>query len=319
MVHDTAPDRCGICGTRGRFPGFRVPEMMFGTREIFDYAQCIQCGCVQLTEIPADLERHYPPDYYAFTPVRPRSSRVRHLRNLRNRAYVRGDGVMGRLLDRIAPSPPEGVLGVFRRLQVPEDARILDVGCGSGKLLHDLAGIGFRSLTGVDPYLEESYGKEGDPVRLLRGDVGAAPGRYDLVMLHHALEHIPDQHRGVRALAERLAPEGRCVIRIPVVPSSAWEEHGTLWVQWDAPRHVYLHTAASISTLASAHGLRVVDSYQDSTDLQFWGSDLYRRDIPLVEGRGTIPRRRRRRELRRARELNEAGRGDQAVFILSRG
>src|SRR5687768_14977146 len=41
-------------------------EMMFGLRDRFEYAECSSCGSLQLAEIPADLGKYYPPDYYSF-------------------------------------------------------------------------------------------------------------------------------------------------------------------------------------------------------------------------------------------------------------
>ncbi len=57
---------CRICGDHGEHRVHRVPEMMFGTGETFDYIECGACGCLQISEIPEDMSRHYPPEYYAF-------------------------------------------------------------------------------------------------------------------------------------------------------------------------------------------------------------------------------------------------------------
>ena len=58
-------DVCRVCGAEGRFPHHVVPEMMFGTRELFDYFECEACGCLQIASIPSDLSRHYPASYYS--------------------------------------------------------------------------------------------------------------------------------------------------------------------------------------------------------------------------------------------------------------
>ena len=67
--------------------------------------------------------------------------------------------------------------------------------------------------------------------------------------------------------------------------------------------------------LANECGLEVVRSFRDGYGLQFWGSELYQRGIPLRQGPTLAPD--RARELlgeaslseydRRAKELNVAG------------
>jgi hypothetical protein len=40
--------------------------MMIGLGEAFDYLECPVCGSLQIAEIPADLSRYYPADYYSY-------------------------------------------------------------------------------------------------------------------------------------------------------------------------------------------------------------------------------------------------------------
>ena len=50
---------CRICGNATGNRLHRAREMQFGTGEEFDYVECAGCGCVQIAEIPADLQRFY--------------------------------------------------------------------------------------------------------------------------------------------------------------------------------------------------------------------------------------------------------------------
>jgi hypothetical protein len=117
---------------------------------------------------------------------------------------------------------------------------------------------------------------------------------------------------------------GTVLIRIPVASSEAFEVYGRDWVALDAPRHFFLHTRASMDLLARRAGLEVARVVYDSTAFQFWGSEQYRKDIPLRDPRSydTDPAQSifTRSDIAafeaRARELNTAGRGDQACFYL---
>ena len=114
------------------------------------------------------------------------------------------------------------------------------------------------------------------------------------------------------------------VVRIPTVSSLAWETYRVDWVQLDAPRHLYLHSRKSFFLLANRHGLRVADLCDDSTEVQFWGSEQYRRGVPLsapgsyLNERGTSLFAPGEMDAyrERAETLNREGRGDQFSSVL---
>ncbi len=137
-------------------------------------------------------------------------------------------------------------------------------------------------------------------------------------MFHHSLEHVPDQLQTLRRARELMAPGGWCIVRIPVASSYAFKHYGVHWVQLDAPRHYFVHTTDSMSRLAAAAGLKLDHVIHDSTALQFWGSEAYRRDVPLGEARRLFSRSEMGGFERRAQALNRRGEGDQACFYLRR-
>jgi SAM-dependent methyltransferase len=174
---------------------------------------------------------------------------------------------------------------------------------------------------GTDPFIESDL-NFGNGVRVkkcfLTELARTAEPAWDLIMFHHSFEHVPDQLETLQAAARLLAPNGRCVIRIPVI-GYAWKEYGTNWVQLDPPRHFFLHTEKSMELLAQHAGLRVESVEYDSNEFQFWGSELYCRGITLKTA--GVPRRffnaKQFRDFRmKSDDLNAARRGDQAVFVL---
>ena len=114
------------------------------------------------------------------------------------------------------------------------------------------------------------------------------------------------------------------MIRIPLVSSEAWEKYGTDWVQLDAPRHFFLHSIESIKILAGETGFSIKEVAYDSDEGQFWGSEQYLKDIPLVAensyARNPAKSIFSQEEIKNfkamARELNSSSRGDQAAVYL---
>ena len=262
---------------------------MFGFRDVFQYLECKTCGCLQLLNPPSDMTPYYPSSYEAFC-SNERSGGVfqsvrRRLRKRRNHGCIAGQNWFDRLLaDRYVYAQ----LRAFGRMDVSKKARILDVGCGSGRFLADLRELGYENVLGVDRFIPQSIDL-GAGVRVVKGVVeDLAEADWDVVMFHHSFEHMPNPAGVLQRAVNLLAPGGHCLIRIPVV-AWAWEHYGVNWAQLDAPRHLYLHSEKSVRLLACAVGLEVLSVGYDSNECQFWASELYSQDVSLASVGMTPP------------------------------
>ena len=56
---------CKFCEAVSSLGSFVAQEMMYGTRERFEYQQCAECESLQLANIPQDLGRHYRSENYS--------------------------------------------------------------------------------------------------------------------------------------------------------------------------------------------------------------------------------------------------------------
>jgi len=313
---------CRICGNNEGNRRWPTREMMFGTREPFDYLECGFCGCVQIAAIPDRIDAYYPNGYFAYQPQhRLARNRLRAFIDTRRVAYrLDGHGSIGALAERFAK--PLAYLEWVRRCGTRRHHPILDVGCGAGRLLLKMRLAGFSDCTGIDPFLAgDIHYPNGVVIR--RAQVADLDpeyaGCYALIMLHHSFEHVPDPGSTLSALARLLAPTGTLLVRIPVADCTAWERYRGNWVQLDPPRHLHLHTRASMELLAARAGLTVREVICDSTAFQFTGSEGYAQDVPLIQQRRCsrrMARKERRALAREVADLNASGRGDQAAFYL---
>jgi SAM-dependent methyltransferase len=320
------PESCQICGNERNNRTHIAREMMFGSRDEFAYLECDGCGTVQIIKIP-DLAAYYPAEYYSFNnqPLEIEASRRRRIAaRFIGKHIVSGNSILGK---RIATMRPEltGLFPLFLLNAIPGlslNSRILDFGCGGGELLRTLSAFGFRALTGCDAFIASNMSFRGG-VSILKAGLTDLEPAFDLIMLHHSFEHLPDPHSTLVEIGRLLADDGTCLIRIPLV-SYAWEKYGVNWVQLDPPRHLFLFTERSFRQLAENAGFEVVKVVYDSTAFQFSASEQYLMDIPMNDPRSfagvsetSIFTQEQIDDWEaEAARLNAEGRGDQACFYL---
>jgi SAM-dependent methyltransferase len=318
-------DACRLCGCDRGNRRIMVQEMMYGTGEWFPYLACRGCGCLQILDSPRDLGRYYPTGYYSFMgspPGQATGAIHRALRRARDESALWGRGSLGRWLVR--RHPHEALQSLSRIPGLRRDSRILDVGCGAGALLQSLHRLGFVRLLGLDPFLEAEVELSGEP-KILRRRLEDVTGAFDVIMFHHSFEHLADPGEVMKQVRERLAPGGQLLVRGPIVPSEVLERYGRCWIQWEPPRHLFLHSRESMARLAEAAGLRLLGVICDSNEFQLWGSEQCARGIPLLSERSYAvnPSRslftvRQISSYRRiSAELNRRGRGDQAAWYFA--
>ncbi|MEN6584669.1 MAG: class I SAM-dependent methyltransferase [Sulfuricella sp.] len=298
--------------------------MMFGMNEQFDYLECGNCGCLQIVHIPNDLSRFYPDNYYSFSGSLNSGFTLAAFAKRRRFAYcIEGRDLIGKALT-IKFGKPE-FASWFSNTQTRFADRILDVGCGSGRLLLTLRDMGFIHLEGIDPYIARDIEYD-NGVKIHKAHLHSLEGQYDFVMLHHSFEHMEDPQEVMKQLFRVTSPGRHVLIRAPVANSFAWRTYRENWVQLDAPRHLYLHTEKSIRLLAENAGFQLDQIVYDSSSMQFWGSEQYQRNITLRDPKSYMqspqaspftPQQISKFQ-QQSIELNRRGEGDQACFYLKK-
>lgn len=316
-------NKCKICDNSNANQTYIAREMAFGYRDEFEYFKCSNCGCLQIKEVPCDLIKYYPEKpRSSFRPRFPKLFLLTSLLKRQRLLYTLGEkNFLGLLLTKIFNTPrlPEWV----RLVNLKLDSSILDVGCGVGGLLLRLRKKGFSDLMGVDLFIKDNiFYKHG--LRVFKKEIKDVEGKFDFIMLHHSLEHMPDPLSVLKKSYSLLKANRYILIRIPVVSSFAWEKYKTNWVQLNAPRHLFSHSIKSIQILAGQAGFKIEDITFDSGSFQFWGSEQYARDIPLRDRRSYLMNPESsmfsaediQRFEEKAKELNRNKKGDQACFYL---
>jgi SAM-dependent methyltransferase len=138
---------------------------------------------------------------------------------------------------------------------------VLDVGCAIGTFLSHAKARGWE-IAGVE--LAEFARREAS-LRLgteIMGSLAALPAgkRYDVVTLHHVLEHIQDP---VAFLARDVAPRvGRLIlIEVPNFASLAAQFEGPRWKDFRPEQHVHHFEPPTLRAAVEAAGFEVLRVY----------------------------------------------------------
>jgi SAM-dependent methyltransferase len=118
--------------------------------------------------------------------------------------------------------------GVIERVvKPPRDARILELGAGTGHNLAMLSRFGTVEASELDPVARELASERlGRPVvEAALPDLSMFPaGSYDLVALLDVLEHVPDDKGSLSAIYRLLKPGAALLLTVPINPWM-WSAH----------------------------------------------------------------------------------------------
>ena len=256
MLHN-----CRVCGALTEAETHTFQEFMFQSMQSWDYFTCKACDCLQISVIPDDMSEHYPSNYYSMGSTRMSlSERIRDFLSFRPSL---------KFLNRFgwyAIGNIRSVAGLNKK------ASIIDIGCGSGRFLDSMRRNGFRNLTGADPFIADDMTSAGG-VRILKRDISQIDETFDVVMMHHSLEHMADQQAVIQHAFRILNPGGKLIIRIPTSDSWAYRHYGAEWAQIDPPRHFYLHSRKSIENLVKKFGFSDFKIKDDAGTFGLIGSE----------------------------------------------
>lgn len=317
---------CKICGNDTRNTIIHTMERMLGLYDAFDYLECSACGCVQLIDIPSDMQRYYPRDkYYSFNGKqeldRSAFSVSGWIRRIQADYKLYAKRKLLGWLCCLGYTTPV-IYNYLRKADAQYDTSILDIGCGNGELLFRLREIGFSHLTGADPFLDKEITVPG--LNIFKNDVFGLAGKFDFIMMNHAFEHMDDPEAVLKKTRDLLTDNGCLMIRVPVSDAWCWRHYREFWAPLDPPRHLYIYSERSMSLLASKTGFFISHLLHDATAFQFWGSEQYIKGIPLIaknsynrnRSKSIFSKARIRHYRARIAVLNKNLQGGDAAFFL---
>jgi SAM-dependent methyltransferase len=250
---------CDLCGADDTAPVRQLRDRMFAaTDEVFQLVRCRRCGLLYLNPRPpvSDIARYYRDDYAPFA-RRGLSARVKSLTFERE------------------------VAGLWPLLAPP--GRVIDVGCATGELLRAVRDRGNPNVLGIEPsHGAATIARQRWRLDVIVGTLEAAQlpsGSVDTALMSHTAEHLPSPSETFAELHRVLKPGGAIALWVPNAASFAARMLGEWWIGYDAPRHFYTYTPATLSRLLAQHGFAVRSIRHEWIGLEWsWALRLWLRD-----------------------------------------
>lgn len=206
---------------------------------------CRRCGHRYLDPrpSPSDLDVIYPSTYYTLAGT---------------------DGIVARMQRRWE----RGKVETWRRAMGPGPKRILDVGCGDGRILQVLRDFGPAEweLAGVDfdaEAVEKCRQRGFTAYRKRVEELGEAEGGFDAILMLQLIEHVEDPVAIARKVFSLLRPGGVFVVETPNLAGLDYRLFkGRWWGHYHFPRHWNLFTTESLHRMLEAQGFSILRTDQ---------------------------------------------------------
>jgi SAM-dependent methyltransferase len=239
FFEDRRPD-CPLCGSRELSVRVRTGDLLQRKPGEFVLEECGSCGHIfQNPRLTIEGLDFYYRDFY--------------------------DGVGAEELELIFSTGVAAYRGRAETVRgFAEPGRWLDVGTGQGHFCliaretwPDTTFDGLDMGPGVEEGARRGW--------LDRGYRGLFPemaselrGRYDVVSMHHYLEHTREPAVEIDAAAEVLVPGGHLLIEVPDPESRLGRTLGKWWGPWFQPQHQHFVSAENLQKLLAERGFTTV-------------------------------------------------------------
>jgi SAM-dependent methyltransferase len=140
---------------------------------------------------------------------------------------------------------------------VPENVRVLDIGCGFGET------IGYHRSRGCDAYgveVDENIRRVADAFHF-NVHVGPFdpdiydPRFFDYVTMDQVMEHVTDPLETLRGITRILKPGGAVIVSTPNANGWGAKVFGSRWINWHAPYHIHHFSIRSMKFATERAGL----------------------------------------------------------------
>ncbi|MFN2394815.1 MAG: class I SAM-dependent methyltransferase [Bacteroidales bacterium] len=238
---------CPVCNAE-EFTAYGQRKDYLVTQQVFDLAQCENCGFVYTQPRPDEksIATYYKSaDYVSHTDSKRTFFEFLYARIKR---YMMGKKY--HIINKLTSNKSKKL--------------ILDYGCATGDFLMYLQSKGHKVM-GFEPDKDarEKAIRKGVTVtgRIEDLDNPEYRNQVDVITLWHVLEHIHDLNSSLDLFHKLLRKNGVILVAVPEYKSYDAKFYGDDWAAWDVPRHLNHFEEKTLSALFMKNGFRLEKTF----------------------------------------------------------
>jgi 2-polyprenyl-3-methyl-5-hydroxy-6-metoxy-1,4-benzoquinol methylase len=224
---------CPYCKTESDF-AFRSWDYNRKITNVkFDHYRCPDCGLIFIDPVPANLSEYYPNEYYLIPETK----------------------------DDLAKSSPQEQFKIDIIQRFVTQGRLLEIGPAFGSFAYAAQQRGFeveaiemdaRCSQFLNSVLNIPTVNSDDTVTAV-----AALKNFDVIIIWHAIEHLPNPWKTLEALSQKLNKGGILILAAPNPDAFQFKLLGRIWWHLDAPRHLMLIPMKVLADTMQNQGMKV--------------------------------------------------------------
>jgi SAM-dependent methyltransferase len=193
--------------------------------------------------------------------------------------------LLGKLIAKLLPVSIESMFlanqFIHEQLTINPKASIHDAGCGTGQFLYYFHSLGYKNLSGSDPFIDNDL--EYGCYKVYKAFLDDVKGTFDVITLNHVIEHVPDPSAYLKTVYAKLNQNGVCLVRTPLAFSQGFQLYGSNWVGLEAPRHLHIFEKNGFKKLANDIGFELYAMNFDGVGWHYLVSEAYSNNISLKD------------------------------------
>lgn len=132
--------------------------------------------------------------------------------------------------------------------------KILDIGCGLGYLLSGISDKWEKHGIEISDYAAKHAQKYGEIYNTNITDFKATTNNYDLIVIHHVIEHLDDPEEAIKIIHSLLKKGGHLIISTPDFDSSSARRYKKKYRLLNDKTHVSLFSSDSMHRFLRFYG-----------------------------------------------------------------
>jgi 2-polyprenyl-3-methyl-5-hydroxy-6-metoxy-1,4-benzoquinol methylase len=265
---------CPVCAQPGGALYDSLQDRIFDAPGKWQLKRCRnrQCGLVWLCPMPTQEELVKAYQNYYTHQAEPFSASRRSLRTMLRHIYLHGrfgyplgEGArwyryltsLAYVMAFLRPAGMDEIESKVAYLHAPRAGmRLLEIGCGSGEQLAQLAGLGWKVM-GVETDPRAAVVAQGRGLEVRVGELRSQDfpdDSFDAILMRHVVEHVAAPVALLQECQRVLRREGVIVVQTPNAASLGHWLFGANWRGLEPPRHLMIHTRGSLKCVAERAG-----------------------------------------------------------------